>query len=226
MNKEELINTAFSRLFPDNKLNREVSLKYSGRFSDYNANVRMNSKILEFNLSKKWRGVNSEIVIGLLQDLLIKLYKRNNKTFNMDLYHNFIKSLHYSIPKEKSDPVLESSFERVNEKYFNGLIERPNLTWGNYTRRKLGSYDFHKDTISITKQLLDKERDLLDYVMYHEMLHKKLKFKTSGRRNTFHSSEFKKAEKQFENSEEIEKRLKYMSISRKKRKTRLFRFFT
>ncbi|MBW3003068.1 SprT-like domain-containing protein [Candidatus Woesearchaeota archaeon] len=223
--KEELVRLAFERLYPEKDLGRTISLKYSGRFSDYNANVRMTSKEIVFSLSKKWRGVNKEIVIGLIQDLLVKLYKKKKKTLNIDLYHNFIKSLHYAIPKEKTDPILEGSFDRVNEKYFHNLIEKPNLVLSQQSKRKLGSYDFHTDTISITRSLLEKERELLDYVMYHEMLHKKLKFKSNSTRNQFHSTEFKKAEKAFENSAEIEKRLKYVGIRRKKSKTRLFNIF-
>lgn len=225
MRSEELVKTAFERLYPEKTMDKEVSLKYSGRFSDYNANVKMSRTSLEFNLSKKWRGVSKEIIIGLIQDLMLKILKDKKKSLNIDLYHNFIKSLHYSISKDKTDPVLEASFERVNEKYFSNLIEKPNLIWGTYSKRKLGSYDFHTDTISITRHLQNQDRKILDYVMHHEILHKKFKFKSSGNRNRFHSKEFRKAERAFENSEEIEKRLKYIGKLRKKRKTSLFRIF-
>ncbi|MEA3430512.1 MAG: SprT-like domain-containing protein [Nanoarchaeota archaeon] len=225
MKKEDLIITAFERLYPNKNLNKQIALKYSGRFSDYNANVKMTSYNIEFNLSKKWRGVSKEIIIGLLQDLILKINKDKRKTLNTDLYHNFIKSLHHSIKKDKTDPILEASFNRVNEQYFTGLMERPNLVWGRFSKRKLGSYDFHTDTISMSKHFIDKEHNLLDYVMYHEMLHKKFKFTNSGSRNRFHSTEFKKAEKKFQNSEEIEKRLKYIGRTKNKRKIAFFKFF-
>ena len=46
--------------------------------------------------------------------------------------------------------------------------------------------------------------------MYHELLHKKYKFENKKGKNYFHHSKFKKAEKEFENSEVIENKLKYI----------------
>jgi len=221
----DLIKEAYTRLFPDDELTLNTSLKYSGRFSDFNANVKKYSNNIEFNLSKKWRGVNKEIIIGLIQDLLLKIFKKKKKTLNIDLYHNFIKNLHYTVPKTNSDPILESSFTRINNEYFDGFIEIPNIKWGRFSNRKLGSYDFHKDTISISKILLNEPRELLDYVMYHEMLHKKIKFKSGNKRTIFHSSEFRKKEQEFKDSEEIEKRLKLLAINKKKKKKPFFNFF-
>ncbi|MBW3015227.1 SprT-like domain-containing protein [Candidatus Woesearchaeota archaeon] len=221
-----LIREAFSRIYPNKEFNYNVEIKYSGRFSDYNANVKYYGKSMVFNLSKKWKGVNREIVIGLIQSLMLKVFKeKRTKTMNIDLYNNFIKSLHYTIRNDKNNPILEASFNRVNDKYFDDLIQRPNLIWGGMTYRKLGSYDFQTDTISISKVFCDKERELLDYVMYHEMLHKKHKFKDTGSRNIFHSKEFKKDEKGFENANEIENKLKYLNRKRKKKRFSFFKLY-
>ena len=104
----------------------------------------------------------------------------------------------------------------VNEAYFFGLIEKPNLVRHNSMRR-LGSYEYGSDTMSISEVLLP-DKELLDYVMYHEMLHKKHKFNSKNGRNYHHTQLFRKNEKEFENSERIERELsKVLKTSQRKR---------
>ena len=203
-----LIEKAFFGLYPKKVLAYETKLNYSRRLKPYNANVKISGNKLQFSLSKEWCSVDEEIVIGLLQELLMRVFKGKCKTRNIELYYTFIKKLHLVAPKTKQDKILEDSFERVNAKYFYGLMEKPNLVFGNYTTTKLGSYDFHTDTITISSILRHTEPELLDYVMYHEMLHKKLKFSNRGLKTYHHTSEFKKREKEFENSELMESKLK------------------
>lgn len=209
-----LAEEAFNRLLPKKINNYIFSIKYSAKFKDYNANIRLSNNNLQLNLSKKWRNVNKEITIGLIQSLLLRLLKEKKKTTNINLYNNFMKSLHISIPKTKTDPILEQSFNRINEKYFNNIIESTNLTWSHVSKRKLGSYEYGTDTILINSMLKDTDQDILDYIMYHEMLHKKHKFSTSkGGRNLYHSTKFRKYEKQFENQDKIERKLKTLHLT-------------
>ena len=107
-----IIQEAFQKLYPDKTLNYSVSIKYSGRFKAYNANVQINKHTyhLVFNLSRSWRGINREIQIGLIQNLLIKIFRQKASSTNIDLYNSFIKNLHISIPKTSSDPILLESF--------------------------------------------------------------------------------------------------------------------
>lgn len=209
-----VITESFERLFPGKVLEKETRISYSGKFKDFNANVRITPSSLTFNLSKAWKPIDSEIKIGLIQTLLLKIYKKKAKTQNIDLYNSFIKNLHISIPKTESHPVLEDSFNRVNNTYFFGLVETPNLKWSTPTFRKLGSYDFHTDTITMSSIFKD-ELELLDYVMYHETLHKKLKFKNSGSKTYHHTADFKRKEREFPNSELMEKRITTL-ISKKR----------
>ncbi len=211
-----LAEEAFKRLYPDRANKWDFKIMYSGKFNDFNSNVRfsrINNKV-EFNLSKKWKEIDEEIQIGLIQSLMVKIFKEPGKTTNIGIYNSFIKNLHLGIAKEQSDPLLEDSFERINKKYFYGLVEKPNLVWGSLSYRKLGSYDFHTDTILISRALMDKEASLLDYVMYHEMLHKKEKFESKNGRTHHHTHSFRKKERQFENSEEIERKLRYLGSGR------------
>ena len=212
---------AFTDLYGDQYLeDYQLELKYNNKFKPYNANVRFHYNKLTFNLSKKWKTVSREIQIGLIQELMLKIFKKRlkpktTKTSNIELYNFFMQKIHIAVPKTKTNPILEESFNRVNEKYFNGLLETTNLIWNN-SIRKLGSYEFGSDTITIS-QSLKEHQDALDYVMYHEMLHKKHKFKRRDQKSVHHTSLFRKKEAEFENSEEIEAKLSRLTINRKRK---------
>ena len=71
---------AFEQLFPEKEKKFLLSAKFSGKFNDYNANIRMFNNNIRVNLSKKWRKVNKEITIGLIQSLLLRLFKEMQQT--------------------------------------------------------------------------------------------------------------------------------------------------
>jgi len=206
MHRREIIQKAYELIFTDEFRYRAI-LRYSGKFADYNANVRMWGDTLEFRLSKKWRTISEEIVIGLIQELLLKILGKKGKSTYIDLYNSFVKNLHIAIPKTKSHPVLEESFDRVNDKDFFGIMEMPNLMWGKRSTSQMGLYDFKRDTITVSKILTNADPDLIDYIMYHELLHKKTKFRSTNGRTLYHSKEFRDAERAFDGHEYIEKKL-------------------
>jgi len=205
-----LVEEAFGRLYPEKEFRYSVSLRYSGRFKAYNANARMRRDAMSFSLSRKWKGVDDEIKIGLIQELLVSLLKDRKNTLNMELYNNFIKNIHLAVEKTQTHPLLEGAFERVNQAMFEGLVERPNLLWGQPRKRTLGTYSFNSDSITFNPVLM-KDIEALDYVMYHELLHKKLKFRSESGRSYHHTSEFKAMERKFPNAGQIEKRLRKMT---------------
>jgi len=212
-----IIQEAFQNLYPGKQLDYSASIKFSGKFKPYNANVQIDRFIrhLQFNLSRSWKKVSREIIIGLIQSLLLRIFKGRKKTLNLDLYDSFIKNLHITIPKTKSEPDLLESFNRINEIYFFNSIEQPNLKWGSKSATKLGSYEYQTDTITISSLFKEAEKELLDYVMYHELLHKKHKFKTSGTRSYHHTIKFKQDEKQFKNVDLIEQKIKKLCTKTK-----------
>jgi predicted metal-dependent hydrolase len=218
----KLVEQAFKELFPEkNPSDYELKIKYHNKFKPYNANVKYLGNRIQFNLSKKWKTVSREIQIGLIQELLLKIFKAKKKTTNIDLYNIFMRNIHIAVPKTKTDPLLEESFNRVNEKYFYGLIEKPNLVWGSASLRKLGSYEYGSDTITISRIFQDNA-ELLDYIMYHEVLHKKHKFQNKNGRNYHHTKKFRDDEKEFGNSKEMEKQISKL-INKNRLKT-IFRF--
>lgn len=212
----DLIEQAYREIFPGMNYNYESSIIYSKAFSDYNANVRYTKTKIMFRLSYMWKGVSKEIQIGLIQSLLVRIFKVKMKTTNMDLYSMFLKNIHIGVPKDNIEPLLKNSFDRVNEQYFAGMIEMPNLMFSGHNFSKLGTYEYGSDTITISKVLIH-DMDLLDYVMYHEMLHKKLKFKHDGARSVHHSREFREKEKQW-HDKQVEDKLKIFLKAQKRKR--------
>nr|AQS34206.1 hypothetical protein [uncultured archaeon] len=114
------------------------------------------------------------------------------------------------IDKTQDDEVLALSYDRVNEQYFGGLVEKPNLQWHKASRR-LGSYDYGTDTISMSDALRGAPERVLDYVMHHELLHKYLKYSAKGVRPHHHTKKFKEMEKRFYDWEGCEQYLSRMT---------------
>ena len=155
----------------------------------------------------------------LNQEIVFNVKNAANK-----VYESFIKNLSKYAKKTKSDPLLEESFNRVNEKYLNGALDRPNLVFGSTSSTKLGSYEYQTDTIIVSSIFKNADIALLDYIMYHEMLHKKHRFYTKNGRSYHHTGKFKIEEKKFENLPQIEKELKILCRKAKIRQNFFFRW--
>lgn len=207
MPHSDLAQKAFDNIFSDSNKKYSFNVTYTGRLKDFGSNVCLSGGVMEFKLSKKWFPISDEIKMGLMQELMLKLFKTKKQSMYVDLYNNFIRNLHIAIPKDRSDPLLEESFRRVNERYFLGLVEQPNLIWGSFSIRTFGSYDFKTDTIRVSSIFQNEEPVFLDYIMFHETLHKQRKFFKSGNKTYYHDKRFKRLERVFENAEQIEKEL-------------------
>jgi len=102
---------------------------------------------------------------------------------------------------------LNEIFARVNAAYFGGLMPKPTLTWNRtLTARKFGHYQPGRDTIMISITLDDHEVPAfaLDFVMYHELLHKKHGSMTVNGRRLSHSQAFRADERRFAKYHEAE----------------------
>lgn len=106
---------------------------------------------------------------------------------------------------------LNQVFDRVNAAYFEGKLPRPRLTWNRtLTYRKLGHYQPATDTVLISISLDQPEIPdyVIDYVMYHELLHKRLGAQVINGRRYVHTPAFRQEERKFARYEEAEAFLK------------------
>ena len=94
---------------------------------------------------------------------------------------------------------LEAVFQACNVRNFGGKMQRPRgLHWSaRVNHSTMGSYNLREDTVMINRGLDSGKVPayVLDFVMYHELLHKLLGIETSGSRNRAHTPEFRKLER-------------------------------
>jgi hypothetical protein len=106
---------------------------------------------------------------------------------------------------------LEEIFDELNARFFGGLMIRPRLGWSlRPSRTTLGHWDPAHQAIVISG-LLDRAnvpRLVVEYVLYHEMLHLRYPTRTRGSRRQFHTREFRSAERQFPQLQEAQQMLK------------------
>ncbi len=230
----------------DGKVFPRLLLRYSGKFSDFNANVKMLGgrygrgrrpkplppdyfSELHFSLSRKFYDVDESIQIGVLQHLLNRVYGSKISSMEQDFYNSFLKQLSKyasaSRSVEESDPLLVELFNELNEEFFDGLMDRPLIVFGRDSTTTLGHYQYAKDKVTIST-ILRSHRLLLKFVLYHELLHKKHSFTTSSSgRSQYHTRAFRHDEKEFSRrlDRDIDKELS--AFVKKKKIGGLFKWF-
>lgn len=95
---------------------------------------------------------------------------------------------------------LDEIFDGLNEMYFRPHIPRPSLTWSaKKTYRILGHHDATHDHITISTSLdsTDVPRYVVEYVVFHEMLHIAHPTRHVNGRRYNHTPAFKADEKKF-----------------------------
>ncbi len=106
---------------------------------------------------------------------------------------------------------LEEIFHDLNKRFFEGGLAARQLGWSHqYASRVLGHYDSGHGAIMISRKLdsASVPRYLVEYVVYHEMLHIKFPVERRGQRRVVHSREFREAEKKFPHFEAACRKLK------------------
>lgn len=95
---------------------------------------------------------------------------------------------------------LAALFEQLNREYFAGALQRPHIGWSTRGwRRQFGSYDPGPNHIVLNRRMDRPEvpQFVVEYVLFHEMLHVKHPTRRSGCTLVSHSREFRGEEKQF-----------------------------
>ncbi len=96
---------------------------------------------------------------------------------------------------------LGELFEQLNQRYFEGALERPHIGWSTRSwRRQFGCYDPGPNQIVLNRRM-DRPgvpQFVVEYVLFHEMLHVKHPTRRSGCSLLSHSPEFRAEEKRFE----------------------------
>jgi hypothetical protein len=106
---------------------------------------------------------------------------------------------------------LDEIFQRLNRRFFRGALSTPRLGWSlKRSRTLLGHYDSAHATITLSRVLDSPSvpRYLVEYLVYHEMLHMRFPVERRGHSRVVHSREFREAERRFPRYEQVRRRLR------------------
>jgi hypothetical protein len=106
---------------------------------------------------------------------------------------------------------LDPLYDELRDRYFDPLMPKPQLGWSRKASRSLLGHFDHVHNAIILSSLLDRPevpRLVVDYILYHEMLHLKHPVEHRGSRRRVHTREFRQDEKLFEGFFEVREMLK------------------
>ena len=185
------------------------------RFTSLNTTIRLREGQIFVSLSDLLEGAPEPVIRSIAHILLAKLYKKPIEAAQSLRYKRFASSAavtrqtelirHTRGSKRFVGPEgrffnLEEVFDSLNDRFFGGLLGRPQLTWSeHHARRLLGHYDAAHNTIVVSR-VFDRPsspRYAIEYLLYHEMLHLKHPVRMRGLRRCVHSRDFKADEAQF-----------------------------
>ena len=113
---------------------------------------------------------------------------------------------------------LKEVFQRVNAAYFSGQHSLPHLCWSaRSTYRKFGHYNPATDSIQLSRTL-DRETTpeyVIDFVLYHELLHRDLGILEQNGRQYAHRTEFRRRELAFPQYDKAQAFLDRLAATRK-----------
>jgi len=185
-------------------------------FANVNNTIRLREGQLLVRLSDLLEGAPESVLRAIAHILIAKMYRKAIEPAHAARYRRYILS---SAIRTKAHLIrqlrgrkrlasargahydLDSIFEDLNLRFFGGMQARPKMSWSqNRARNLLGHYDPAHNTIVISS-LFDHPRVpryVVEYIVYHEMLHLRHPVKLRGSRRCVHSSEFQAEEKLFD----------------------------
>jgi len=106
---------------------------------------------------------------------------------------------------------LDELFDKVNHEYFLSTLAKPRLAWSRInTYRKLGHYESARDRVVISLTLDDAKipEFVVEFVLYHELLHKYYGTEWVQGKRMVHTKEFRASESKFKFYHEVSRWLK------------------
>ncbi len=184
-------------------------------FTNVNHTIRLRDGQVRARLSDLLEGAPPPVLRALAHILLAKLYRHPVERAHAARYRRHLSSrtlvakahlVRQMRGRKRVGPArgrvydLEVVFERLNQRFFAGLLAQPRLSWSrDHARASLGHYDPAHNAIVISR-ILDQAHVpacALEYLVYHEMLHLKHPVRQRGGRRAVHSREFLAEEKLF-----------------------------
>lgn len=177
--------------------------------------IRLRDHVAHVRLSDVLQSAPLDVVEATAAILLSRLYRRKTPRPMLKRYRDFLTTRATlnklsRLRKARTRPIrfhphgdhhsLQPLFEKLNRRYFRNELRRPKLGWSvRPWRSQLGCFDPALNQI-VLSSTLDKPgvpRHVVEYVLYHEMLHMKHPVKRAACGLSAHSPEFRKEERRF-----------------------------
>jgi hypothetical protein len=210
---EEIYGRVYRELRP-RTLRPDFAVEYRP-FANVNSFIRSDNGRVHVRLADLLEGAPAPVHEALAQILLRKLYRkpipeRFNRRYRLFLNRSDVRRKMLLLRqlrgrKQVSGPQGEhynllEIFEELNRRFFGGLLAQPALSWSRTrSRTMLGHFDPAHNAIVISR-LFDGPgvpRLVVDYIVYHEMLHLRHPVEHGRSRRCVHTREFREAERAF-----------------------------
>jgi len=195
-------------------------------FANVNNTIRLRDGRLLVRLSDLLEGAPESVLRAIAHILLAKMYRKPIERSYASRYRKYVSSHEIAgrtdlVRQIRGRKRIESArgraydldkiFEQLNERFFFRLLARPRMTWSqNHARNSLAHYDPAHNAIVVSR-VFDHPRvprHVVEYIVYHEMLHLKHPVKLRGSRRCVHSPAFQAEEKLFPHLVEAKEFLK------------------
>jgi hypothetical protein len=215
----ELIYTRVFRQLRPRTMLREVAFEYC-HFANGRSTIRWEDGRLEARVADVFAAAPEDVQEALAWILLSKLFRKPVAPKHLDRYRRFINRKETvrqmeAVRRERGRKRIDRPegkhynlveiFEELNGRFFFGLMARPEIGWSpSASRTILGHYDSAHHAIVISR-ILDQPqipRFVVEYVMYHEMLHLRYPDERKAGRRCIHTGDFRKAEAEFDRFKE------------------------
>lgn len=191
-----------------------ISVRFH-RFTNLTSNIRLVQGQLRVKLSDLLESAPVPVQESLAYILLSKLFRQQPPKPMIEVYRQYlsrqdVRGQLNTVRQERGKKLLapaaghhfnlDELFDQINTRYFDGLIEKPKLGWSmQRSRTILGHYDASHHAIAISRILDQAGMPLfvVEYVLYHEILHIKHPVEHKGPNRRIHTKSFQKEEKLF-----------------------------
>lgn len=185
--------------------------------------IEFKAGVIRIGVAEAFRNVPERILKILALILFAKLFGHKIDPHLRQEYHNYIQAS--LLPQSESRlrrPSaqyqaqgrfynLENIFDKINQEFFELGLKKPILGWSlhkSYTR--LGFFCRDKNLLVISK-IFDSKRvppAVVDYMMYHEMLHILVPAQDHQGRRRIHPRQFRELDRKFPNHRQVKEWIK------------------
>jgi len=189
------------------------SLKHTIEWTPWRIRIKVN---------EQFRHAPDKILEFLAIILLARVYGTRVDRDIRDKYNNYVETLRESLPVRKHNRLdaytpegdvynLSGIFNHLNRLYFENNLKMPTIGWSrNNSHWRLGFYDKERNLLVISR-LFDNSsvpEEIVQYLVYHEMLHIYFPSERKNGRRVIHSAQFRETERQFPEYQDIQDWLK------------------